>query len=73
MAVSYFERTVAIGTELTKAQAADSHEGDYDGDAESVAAGTLAPAIRDVIFDLREFQKDIDGCNAKLEGALDGR
>jgi urea carboxylase len=46
---------------------------DYDAAVESVAAGTLAPAIRDVIFDLREFQKDIDGCNAKLEGALDGR
>jgi urea carboxylase len=46
---------------------------DYDAAVESVAAGTFAPAIRDVIFDLREFQKDIDGCNAKLEGALDGR
>src|ERR1700694_951060 len=37
---------------------------------EDVAAGSFAPTIRSVPFDLREFQKDIDGCNAKLEGAL---
>ena len=45
----------------------------YDNALADVAAGTFAPAIRDVTFDLREFQKDIDGANAKLEGALDGR
>jgi len=46
---------------------------DYDRAVEDVAAGTFAPTIRSVTFDLREFQKDIDGCNAKLEGALDDR
>jgi urea carboxylase len=46
---------------------------DYDRAVEEVAAGTFAPTIRSVTFDLREFQKDIDGCNAKLEGALDDR
>jgi urea carboxylase len=45
----------------------------YDNALADVAAGTFAPTIRDVTFDLREFQKDIDGANAKLEGALDGR
>ena len=42
----------------------------YDSDVEAVAAGAFAPTIRDVTFDLREFQKDMDGYNAKLEGAL---
>jgi urea carboxylase len=46
---------------------------DYDRAVEDVAAGTFAPTIRSVTFDLREFRKDIDGCNAKLEGALDDR
>ena len=46
---------------------------DYDRAVEDVAAGTFAPTIRSVTFDLREFQKDIDGCNARLEGALDDR
>jgi urea carboxylase len=46
---------------------------DYDRAVGDVAAGTFAPTIRSVTFDLREFQKDIDGCNAKLEGALDDR
>jgi urea carboxylase len=45
----------------------------YDNALADVAAGTFAPTIRDVTFDLGEFQKDIDGANAKLEGALDGR
>src|SRR4030081_240942 len=45
----------------------------YDRAVEDVAAGTFAPTIRSVTFDLREFQKDIDGCNARLEGALDDR
>jgi len=45
----------------------------YDRAVEDVAAGTFAPTIRGVTFDLREFQKDIDGCNARLEGALDDR
>jgi urea carboxylase len=46
---------------------------DYDRAVQDVVAGTFAPTIRNVTFDLREFQKDIDGCNAKLEGALDDR
>jgi len=45
----------------------------YDNALADVAAGTFAPTIRDVTFDLREFQKDIDGANARLEGALNGR
>lgn len=44
----------------------------YDSAIESVAAGAFAPTIRDVTFDLREFQKDRDGYNARLEDALDG-
>jgi urea carboxylase len=46
---------------------------EYDRAVQDVAAGNFAPKIREVTFDLREFQKDIDGYNAKLEGALDGR
>jgi urea carboxylase len=46
---------------------------DYDRTVDQVATGTFAPTIRDVTFDLREFQKDADGYNAKLEGALHGR
>jgi len=46
---------------------------DYDRAVEDVVAGTFAPTIRGVTFDLREFQKDVDGCNARLEGALDDR
>ena len=40
---------------------------------QSVGAGRFAPAISDVTFDLREFQKDIDGYNAALEGMINGR
>lgn len=46
---------------------------EYDHTVEEVAAGRFAPAISDVTFDLREFQKDIDGYNAKLEGMINGR
>lgn len=46
---------------------------EYDRAVEQVAAGSFTPLVRDVTFDLREFQKDIDGYNAKLEGALYGR
>jgi urea carboxylase len=45
----------------------------YDHTVEDVAAGRFAPVISDVTFDLREFQKDIDGYNAKLEGMINGR
>ncbi|NKN36009.1 carboxyltransferase domain-containing protein [Agrobacterium sp. a22-2] len=44
----------------------------YDQAVEEVDKGTFAPPIREVRFDLREFQKDIDGTNAKLEGMLNG-
>ncbi|MCZ8542741.1 allophanate hydrolase subunit 1 [Mesorhizobium qingshengii] len=46
---------------------------EYDHTVEEVAAGRFAPAISDVTFDLREFQKDIDGYNARLEGMINGR
>ncbi|KQT28418.1 MULTISPECIES: allophanate hydrolase subunit 1 [unclassified Bradyrhizobium] len=42
----------------------------YDQAVEDVAAGRFAPIIREVTFDFREFQKDMKGYNAKLEGAL---
>ncbi|WP_234186057.1 allophanate hydrolase subunit 1 [Shinella sp. NM-101] len=44
----------------------------YDQAVEDVDRGRFAPPIREVSFDLREFQKDIDGTNAKLEGTLNG-
>jgi urea carboxylase len=44
----------------------------YDQAVEDVDKGRFGPPIREVAFDLREFQKDIDGTNAKLEGALNG-
>ncbi|WP_315758063.1 MULTISPECIES: allophanate hydrolase subunit 1 [unclassified Bradyrhizobium] len=42
----------------------------YDHALGDVASGRFAPLIRDVTFDFRDFQKDITGYNAKLEGAL---
>jgi len=45
----------------------------YDQTVADVNAGRFAPAMHDVTFDLREFQKDIDGYNARLEGAIHGR
>lgn len=47
----------------------DEHDG-IEGD---VKAGRFAPVMRDVTFDLREFRKDIDGYNARLEGEVHGR
>jgi len=44
----------------------------YDQAVEDVDNGRFAPPIREVSFDLREFHKDIDRTNAKLEGALHG-
>ncbi|MFC6445218.1 5-oxoprolinase subunit B family protein [Shinella zoogloeoides] len=44
----------------------------YDQAIEDVDKGRFAPPIREVSFDLREFQKDIDGYNAKLEGMING-
>ena len=45
----------------------------YDQALEDVAAGRFAPIIRDVTFDFRRFQQDMNGYNAKLEGALHDR
>ena len=44
----------------------------YDQAVEDVDKGRFSPPIHEVKFDLREFQKDIDGTNAKLEGVLYG-
>ena len=44
----------------------------YDKAVEDVDKGRFSPPIREVKFDLRDFQKDIDGYNAKLEGVLHG-
>ncbi len=44
----------------------------YDQAVEDVDRGRFAPPIRDVSFDLRQYQADIDGYNARLEGALHG-
>lgn len=44
----------------------------YDQAVEDVDTGKFAPPIREVSFDLREYQKNIDGYNAKLEGMLYG-
>jgi urea carboxylase len=46
---------------------------EYDQTVADVETGRFAPAMRDVTFDLTEFQKDIDAYNAKLEGAIHGR
>src|ERR1700716_1211553 len=42
----------------------------YDQAVEDVERGRFAPPIREVEFDLTEFQKDIPAYNARLEGAL---
>jgi urea carboxylase len=44
----------------------------YDQAIEDVDKGRFSPPIKEVKFDLREFQKDIAGTNAKLEGVLYG-
>lgn len=44
----------------------------YDQAVEDVDRGRFSPPIREVSFDLREFQNDIDGTNAKLEGMING-
>lgn len=46
---------------------------EYDQTVADVNAGRFSPSIHDVTFDLVEFQKDIDGYNARLEGAIHGR
>ncbi|CCE09529.1 Allophanate hydrolase, subunit 1 [Bradyrhizobium sp. STM 3843] len=42
----------------------------YEQAVADVDAGRFAPLMRDVTFDFREFQKDMTGYNARLEGAL---
>jgi urea carboxylase len=44
----------------------------YDQAVEDVDKGRFSPPIKEVKFDLREFQKDIAGTNARLEGVLYG-
>jgi urea carboxylase len=44
----------------------------YDQAVEEVEKGQFVPPMHEVEFDLREFQKDIDGYNQKLEGVLNG-
>lgn len=44
----------------------------YDAIAADVEAGRFAPHVREVTFDLDEFNADIDGYNARLTGALHG-
>lgn len=44
----------------------------YDAAVADVAANRFVPRIRDVTFDLEDFNKDIDGYNRMLEGALYG-
>ncbi|HEY0121097.1 MAG TPA: carboxyltransferase domain-containing protein [Rhizobium sp.] len=44
----------------------------YDKAVEEVDKGLFSPPIREVSFDLRQYQTDIDGYNAKLEGVLHG-
>ena len=46
---------------------------EYDATVADVAANKFTPLIRDVSFDLEEFNKDIDAYNHKLEEALHAR
>ena len=39
---------------------------EYDRNLAEVEAGTYEPRIRDVVFSLDDFNKDIDGTNAKI-------
>lgn len=45
---------------------------EYDATVIAVEKGKFTPRIKDVSFSLAEFQKDIDGTNKKLMGALYG-
>lgn len=44
----------------------------YDQAVEDVDKGCFSPPVREVSFDLREFQKDITGYNIRLEGMING-
>lgn len=43
---------------------------EYDQALAEVEAGTFRPRVREVVFSLEDFNKDIDGTNAKLEEIL---
>ncbi|MGV8986978.1 MAG: 5-oxoprolinase subunit B family protein [Cypionkella sp.] len=45
----------------------------YDADIEAVNANTFQPTIRETSFSLADFNRDINGTNAKLMEALHGR
>jgi urea carboxylase len=45
---------------------------DYDQTVDDVATGRFQPKIAPVTFSLRDFEKDIEGTNLQLEGALYG-
>jgi urea carboxylase len=45
---------------------------EYDQRVAEVDANTFTPLTHDVTFDLAEFEKDIDGYNAKLMEGLYG-
>lgn len=45
---------------------------EYDTAVADVEVGRYAPLMKDVTFSLEEFNRDIDACNAKLEGVLHG-
>ncbi|WP_054004503.1 5-oxoprolinase subunit B family protein [Cypionkella psychrotolerans] len=45
----------------------------YDADIEAVNANTFLPTIREASFSLTDFNKDINGINAKLMEVLHGR
>jgi urea carboxylase len=46
---------------------------EYDSTVAAVEKGRFNLKMKDVTFDLGEFKKDMDGYNAKLMGALNGR
>ncbi len=46
---------------------------EYDATVADVDAGRFSPRMADVDFSLEAFQQDMDGTNAKIMGALDGR
>jgi len=45
---------------------------EYDRTVEAVAKNAFKPKIREVEFDLRAFNADIKGYNARLEGMING-
>lgn len=45
---------------------------EYDADLEAVKNRTFMPNIREVRFDLREFEADMDAYNLGLSGVLNG-